>query len=140
MLIEVLIADDNELLRTALRSCLEADSMIAVVAMAADGQEAVELAVRERPRVVLMDLRMPRLDGLSATRRIIRDHPATRVLMHTGVARRSTVREAFAAGASGYLLKNGNREAVVAGVRECASGGRALSAELRSFLGPNTGW
>ena len=134
-MIEVMIADDNELLRTTLHTFLDAEPTIAVVGVAADGREAVDLAVMTHPRVILMDVRMPRLDGLAATRWITRQEPATRVVMLTGDARASTVREAFAAGACGYLLKNGRQEAVLAGVHECALGGRPMASEVRSFLG-----
>ena len=78
---------------------------------------------------------MPVLDGVAATQAIVSRQPLVRVLMFTGVGLRSSVREAFAAGASGYLLKNGDPTAIVEGVRTCHAGGRPVSSELRSALG-----
>jgi DNA-binding NarL/FixJ family response regulator len=134
MPIRVLVADDHALVRGALEGCLGAAPDLRVVATACDGREAVELAGSTRPDVVVMDLRMPVLDGVAAARAIVSLAPRIRVLMFSGVSRRADVRAAFAAGASGYLLKNGDPSVVIEGVRTCHAGGRALSRELRRAL------
>ncbi len=128
--IRVLVADDNELVRCALRDLLLAEGDMAVVAEASDGRQAVELALRTTPHVVVLDVHMPVLDGVAATEELSRRCPPVRVLMLTGSARRATVRDAFTAGARGYLLKNGDPDALIAGIRACAAGGRPLTAEL----------
>jgi DNA-binding NarL/FixJ family response regulator len=105
--IRVLIADDQALVRAGFRKILEADSEIEVVAEAADGLEAVEAARRLAPDLVLMDIRMPQLDGLEATRRLLDgDGQTTRVLILTTFGLDEYVYEALRAGASGFLLKD----------------------------------
>jgi DNA-binding NarL/FixJ family response regulator len=105
--IRVLIADDQALVRAGFRKILEADSEIEVVAEAADGLEAVEAARRLAPDLVLMDIRMPELDGLEATRRLLDgDGQRTRVLILTTFGLDEYVYEALRAGASGFLLKD----------------------------------
>ncbi|MFS8499597.1 MAG: response regulator transcription factor, partial [Micromonosporaceae bacterium] len=108
MTIRVLLADDQELVRSGLKVLCEHDGDITVVAEAADGAQAVELARRTRPDVVLMDIRMPVLDGIAATRRIVSDpeiNPAVRVLVLTTYEQDAYVFEAIRAGASGFLSK-----------------------------------
>ena len=128
MMIKVLLADDQELVRTGFRMILGAERDLEVVGEAADGGEAVALAARLRPDVVLMDIRMPRLDGLAATRKLLA-LPATptRVLILTTFDQDEYVFEALRAGASGFLLKTAPADQLVAGVREVA-GGEALLA------------
>jgi DNA-binding NarL/FixJ family response regulator len=103
--IRVLIADDHHLVRAGLRNLIKTFAEIKVVAEAADGREAVALADRHRPSLVLMDISMPSLNGLEATRRIVRAHPQIAILilsMHTG---EDYVFQAFSAGARGYVIK-----------------------------------
>jgi DNA-binding NarL/FixJ family response regulator len=123
----VLIADDQALVRVGLRKILESEPETVVVGEAADGEDAVAAVSRLRPDLVLMDIRMPVLDGIEATRRITRAHPATRVLMLTTFGLDSYVYEALRAGASGFMLKDAPPEEIAAAVRIVA-GGDALLA------------
>jgi two-component system, NarL family, response regulator LiaR len=104
--IRVLIADDHAVVRQGLRTFLELQDEIDVVADCSDGEEAVTAAFDERPDVVLMDLVMPGLDGIEATRRILRELPATRVIALTSFLDDDKVLPAVRAGAAGYLLKD----------------------------------
>jgi DNA-binding NarL/FixJ family response regulator len=103
--IDLLLADDQALVRAGFRLILNAESDLRVVAEAEDGEQAVAEAARVRPDVVLMDIRMPRLDGIAATRAIVEAVPAVRVLMLTTFDLDDYVVDAFRAGASGFLLK-----------------------------------
>ena len=118
----VLIADDQALVRVGLRKILESEPEMHVVGEAADGAEAVSGARRLRPDVVLMDIRMPVLDGIEATRRIVHAQPATHVLMLTTFGLDSYVFDALRAGASGFMLKDAPPEELAAAVRIVASG------------------
>jgi DNA-binding NarL/FixJ family response regulator len=123
----VLIADDQALVRVGLRKILETEAETTVVGEASDGAEAVAEARRLRPDIVLMDIRMPVLDGIEATRRITNDRPATRVLMLTTFGLDSYVYEALRAGASGFMLKDAPPEEIAAAVRIVASGEALLA-------------
>ena len=123
MRIRVLIADDQEMIRSGLRLILAAEPDINVVAEVSDGDDAVAAARRLRPDVTLMDIRMPRLDGLQATRRLLADTaPSTRVVVLTTFDIDTYVYEALRAGASGFLLKNAPAEELVQAIRVVASG------------------
>ncbi|ADB50044.1 response regulator [Conexibacter woesei] len=128
MTIRVVVADDHELVRTGFKLILEAEPDVAVVGEARDGAEAVELVARERPDVVLMDIRMPRLDGIEATRRVAGE--AVRVLVLTTFDLDEYVYAALRAGASGFLLKDTPAEQLVAGVRVVAAGDALLSPSV----------
>jgi DNA-binding NarL/FixJ family response regulator len=123
----VLIADDQALVRVGLRKILETEADTVVLGEASDGQEAVAAARRLRPDVVLMDIRMPVLDGIEATRRIARAQPATRVLILTTFVLDDYVYDALRAGASGFMLKDAPPEEIADAVRIVA-GGDALLA------------
>lgn len=123
----VLIADDQALVRVGLRKILETEAETTVVGEASDGAQAVAEARRLRPDIVLMDIRMPVLDGIEATRRITIDRPATRVLMLTTFGLDSYVYEALRAGASGFMLKDAPPEEIAAAVRIVASGEALLA-------------
>ena len=123
----VLIADDQALVRVGLRKILESEPETSVVGEAADGEDAVTEARRTRPDVVLMDIRMPVLDGIEATRRIVAAQPGTRVLMLTTFGLDTYVYEALRAGASGFMLKDAPPEEIAAGVRIVASGEALLA-------------
>jgi DNA-binding NarL/FixJ family response regulator len=124
----VLVADDQPLVRVGLAKILEARPEFEVVAEAADGAEAVEAASRLRPDVVLMDIRMPGMDGLEATRRIVeRNGAVTRVLVLTTFGRNEYVYEALRAGASGFLLKDTPAEELLAAVEIVARGDALLA-------------
>jgi DNA-binding NarL/FixJ family response regulator len=115
--IRVLLADDQALVRGGLRLILEAEPDIEVVAEAADGDEAVDQALVHRPDVVLMDVRMPTVDGIAATRNLLAQLPETRVVMLTTFDLDDYVVEAFRAGASGFILKTAPPAQLIAGLR-----------------------
>jgi DNA-binding NarL/FixJ family response regulator len=123
----VLIADDQALVRVGLRKILESEPHTEVVAEASNGQEAVTAARRLRPDVVLMDIRMPVLDGIEATRRIVRDRPAGRVLILTTFGLDGYVYDALRAGASGFMLKDAPPEEIAAAVHIVARGEALLA-------------
>jgi DNA-binding NarL/FixJ family response regulator len=123
----VLIADDQALVRVGLRKILESERETTVVGEAADGEDAVAATRRLRPDVVLMDIRMPVLDGIEATRRIVRAQPDTRVLMLTTFGLDGYVYDALHAGASGFMLKDAPPEEIAAAVRIVASGEALLA-------------
>jgi DNA-binding NarL/FixJ family response regulator len=123
----LLIADDQALIRVGLRKSLENEPDMTVVGEANDGEDAVSAAQRLQPDVVLMDIRMPVLDGIEATRRIARAQPATRVLVLTTFGLDTYVYEALRAGASGFMLKDAPPEEIAAAVRIVASGQALLA-------------
>ena len=123
----LLIADDQALVRVGLRKILENEPEMSVVGEADDGDEAVASARRLRPDVVLMDIRMPVLDGIEATRRIVRTQPGTRVLILTTFGLDTYVYDALRAGASGFMLKDAPPEEIAAAVRIVASGEALLA-------------
>jgi DNA-binding NarL/FixJ family response regulator len=125
--IRVLVADDQAMVRAGLRLILESQPDVEVVAEAADGEEALASARRHRPDLVLMDIRMPRLDGISATRQLIDHDPAIRVLVVTTFDADQNVFEALRAGASGFILKDSTPEQLVAAVRLIAAGDALLA-------------
>lgn len=134
-MIRVVLADDERLIRSGLRMILSVEPDICVVAEAADGAEAVEIVRRERPDVVLMDLRMPRLDGTEATRQIMRSvEPAPAVLVVTTFHADREVQDALSAGASGYLLKDAPEERILAAVRGAAHGATVLDPVVSHAL------
>jgi DNA-binding NarL/FixJ family response regulator len=131
--IRVLIADDQSLVRAGFRLVLENDDGIEVVAEASNGNEAVHGTARFRPDVVLMDIRMPELDGIAATREITRQHPA-RVLVLTTYDLDEYVYDALQAGASGFLLKDTPPEQLLAGIRAVAAGEALLAPTVTRRL------
>ena len=130
MSVRVLVADDQPLMRAAFLMTLRAEEDIEVVGEAADGREAVELVGRLRPDVVLMDIRMPDLDGVEATRLIVDGHPETRVLVLTTFDLDEYVVEALRAGASGFLLKDVRPEELVKAIRLVARGEALLDSAI----------
>jgi DNA-binding NarL/FixJ family response regulator len=123
----VLLADDQALIRVGLRKILEAEPDTTVVGEAGDGEEAVAAARRLRPDVVLMDVRMPVLDGIEATRRVVAAQPAVRVLILTTFGLDTYVYDALRAGASGFMLKDAPPEEIAAAVRIVARGEALLA-------------
>ncbi len=128
--ITVLIADDHPVYRDGLASLLEPLPGIEVVARAADGIEAVEQARVTQPDVVIMDLQMPRLNGIEATRQVLAELPHTGVLVITMGEDESTVFTAVTAGARGYLLKGADAEEVIQAIRTVHGGGVVFGASL----------
>ncbi|MFG2045303.1 response regulator [Dactylosporangium sp. NPDC048998] len=129
-MIRVLLADDHQLVRTGFRVILETEDDLRVVGEAADGRQAVELAASTEADVLLMDVEMPGLDGLAATREITAAGPTPAVLMLTTFDRDDYLFAALEAGASGFLLKNGTPEALIDAVRIVARGDALLAPEL----------
>lgn len=135
-MIQVLLADDQDLVRTGFRMILDEEDDIEVVGEAADGNAAVTLAGRLTPHVILMDIRMPDLDGIEATRRImaVADPGAIRVLILTTFDPDEYIYDALSAGASGFLLKDALAEDLVAAVRTVAAGEAALAPSITRRL------
>jgi DNA-binding NarL/FixJ family response regulator len=127
-MVRVLIVDDQTVVREGLAAILSTDPEIEVVGLAGDGQQAVDLVPETRPDVVLMDLKMPILNGVQATRRLRHDHPQVSILVLTTYSADSWVFDAIQAGAAGYLLKDTRRDDLLAAIKGTVEG--------RSYLDP----
>ncbi|QKW25855.1 response regulator transcription factor [Streptomyces seoulensis] len=134
MTIRVLIADDEALLRMAFGTVLEAQPDMAPVGEAADGDQAVRLARRLRPDVVLMDVRMPGTDGIEATRQVVQVSPRSRVLILTTFDLDAYAFAGLSAGASGFLLKNARPEELLGAIRNVATGDAVVSPRITRRL------
>ncbi len=132
--IRILVADDHPIVRAGIVGLLETAPGMEVVGEAADGAEAVELAASRRPDLVLMDLRMPGIDGAGATERIVAAGNGTRVLVLTTYETDDHILAAIEAGASGYLLKAAPQAEILAGIRAVASGGTVLAPSIAAKL------
>jgi DNA-binding NarL/FixJ family response regulator len=132
--IRVLVADDQSMVRAGFRMLLSGEEDIEVVAEASNGLEAIDKAARFRPTVVLMDVRMPELDGLEATRRILATDDGARILILTTFDLDEYVLAALRAGASGFLLKDAPRDALYAAVRTVAAGDALLAPSVTRRL------
>jgi DNA-binding NarL/FixJ family response regulator len=130
MTIQVLVADDQAMIRAGFRMLLKGEDGVEVIAEAEDGLEAVQKAARFRPSVVLMDIRMPNLDGLEATRRIIAADDSARVLILTTFDLDEYIYEALSAGASGFVLKDDPPEQLIEAIRTVAAGDALLSPAI----------
>jgi DNA-binding NarL/FixJ family response regulator len=133
--ITVLLADDHALVRRGFRRILEDDSFIRVVGEASNGLEALDMTQKLHPKVVVMDLAMPELDGVQATKEILKHAPGTAVLVLSMHADDNYVRNAFDAGARGYLLKNAIDVDLVGAVKAVAEGRRYLASGLKYPVG-----
>ncbi|NQX13211.1 response regulator transcription factor [Microbacteriaceae bacterium VKM Ac-2855] len=134
MSIRILVADDHPIVRAGIAGLLAATPDFAVVGEAADGAEAVRLAQELLPDIVLMDLRMPVLDGAGATARIVAAHPTVRVLVLTTYESDDHILGAIEAGASGYLLKAAPQGEIVAGIRAVVGGETVLAPSIAAML------
>lgn len=133
-MIRVLLADDEAMVRAGVRAILTSGGETEVVAEAGDGREAVELARAHRPDVALLDIRMPRLDGLAAAEEIVRTVPGTAVAMLTTFSEQAYVARALGGGATGFLLKSGDPYELLAGVRAVAGGAAFLSPKVARYV------
>jgi DNA-binding NarL/FixJ family response regulator len=136
--IRILLADDHRMVRAGLRSLLASADDVEVVAEAADGAQAVQAVADSAPDLVLMDLSMPVLDGIAATRAIRADHPGVRVVVLSSFNDQDRVRLALAAGATGYVLKDCTPEDLLAAIRSAAAGHAPLDPRVASALLPRT--
>jgi DNA-binding NarL/FixJ family response regulator len=130
MTVRVLIVDDDDLMRAGLKSVLASDESVHVVGEAADGSEAVSSTRSSRPDVVLMDVRMPDLDGIAATRALLEASPDVRVVMLTTFEEDDYIFGALSAGASGFLLKRTRPEELIAAIHTVAAGDSLLSPSV----------
>src|ERR1700742_1141319 len=130
--LQVLIVDDDALMRAGLRSIFDAAEGIEVIGEAGDGREAIYLCKYRKPDLVLMDVRMPDLDGIAATRELLSLHPELRVMVLTTFEQDDYIFGALAAGASGFLLKRTPPEELLAAVRTVAAGDSLLSPSVTS--------
>lgn len=129
-MIRVLLADDELMIRAGVKAILATDAGVEVVAEAGDGREAVELARAHRPDIALLDVRMPRLDGLAAAAELRKAVPETAVVMLTTFGEDAYIAKALAEGAAGFLLKSGDPRELLAGVHAVADGGAYLSPQI----------
>ncbi len=132
--IRILLADDHTLLRSEIRALLEDEPDLLVVGEAGDGREAVLLANQLRPNVVLMDIAMPMLNGLEATRQIKKQHPEVKVLVLTMYDHEEYFRQLLEAGASGYIIKRAAAGELVAAIRAVYNGQAVLSPAITRLL------
>jgi DNA-binding NarL/FixJ family response regulator len=130
MTIGVLVVDDQSMVRAGFRMLLAGEDDIDVVAEASNGREAIDKAARFKPNIVLMDIRMPDVDGLQATREILAANPAARVLILTTFGLDEYIYEALSAGASGFVLKDDPPEQLIAAIRTVAAGDALLSPSI----------
>ena len=136
--ITILTADDHPLIRDGLAAVLRAESGLQVVAEAANGEEAIEAYARLHPDIVLMDLRMPVMDGLTATRAILADDPNARIIVLTTYDGDEDIHRALAAGARGYLLKDMMRTELLGVIRAVHRGQRGIPAPVAARLAEHT--
>jgi DNA-binding NarL/FixJ family response regulator len=132
--VRVVVADDQQVVREGIVMLLGLLPGIEVVAAAADGEEAVALVAQHAPEVVLMDLRMPRVDGVEATRRVRAEHPGTAVIVLTTYADDDSLFPALQAGARGYLTKDAGSEEIARAIRDVRSGAAGLSPQVQARL------
>ena len=133
-MIRVLLAEDHAIVRSGLERLLGTTTDIEVVAGAADGEEAVGLAAEHRPDVVLMDVSMPNVDGIEATRRILEQDDEVQVVVLTSISDRAKIEAALDAGAIGYLLKDAEPDEVIRGIRAAARGESPIAPKAARTL------
>ena len=126
----VLVVDDQNLFRSGLVRLLEADSRVQVVGQAVDGLDVIKKVASLKPDVILMDLKMPNLDGIEATRRVLAEHPQIKILILTTFETDSYVLQALRAGASGYVLKDAQIDSVVSSILAVISGERVMASAV----------
>jgi DNA-binding NarL/FixJ family response regulator len=132
--IRVVVVDDHAVVRDGISRLLDSAEGIEVVGTAADGHDAQRIVAETGPDVVLMDLSMPVLDGVAATRQLVDEHPDVRIVVLTTFADKQRILDALNAGASGYLLKDAQPDEVIAGVRAVVTGGAPLDPKAARVL------
>jgi DNA-binding NarL/FixJ family response regulator len=130
----ILIADDHDVVRSGLKMLLRSRKEYAIVAEAADGEEAVRLVERHHPDVVFLDISMPNLDGIEAAKIIKRDHPETKIIVLTVHEDEEYAIQVLRAGASGYLLKNAGKQEIFDAVKSALSGDRFFSPRISNLI------
>jgi DNA-binding NarL/FixJ family response regulator len=133
-MIRVLVVDDHRVVRAGLEALIEEQADIELVSSAAGGAEAIELAKRTRPDVIIMDISMPDVDGVEATRRILTENPDARIMMLSSFGDRSRVLAAVQAGAVGYVLKDADTEDLLRAIRTTARGDAPLDPRVARVL------
>lgn len=133
-MIKVLIADDHQMFIDGLRSLLQGSEDICVVGEAANGQKVVELCDREEVDIAIMDINMPGMDGIQATRELLKKHPSLKVLGLSMYNDREYISDLLKAGARGYILKNTGKETLINALRTLQSGGNYLGEEVSQTL------
>jgi DNA-binding NarL/FixJ family response regulator len=128
--VRIVVVDDQALFRTGLARLLNEDERIEVVGQAEDGLAALDLVARLKPDVVLMDLKMPNLDGIEATRRMLASDPATKVLILTSFDADTSIIQALKAGAAGYVLKDSQADGIVSSILAVMSGERVMASAV----------
>jgi DNA-binding NarL/FixJ family response regulator len=132
--IRLAVVDDHVIVRNGLKQLLATTDDIELVGMAANGLEALALVAELKPDVVLMDLSMPEMDGVEATKRIVAEHPGVRVLVLTSFSDQSRIMDALRAGAEGYLLKHSEPDEIAAAIRAVHEGGSPLDPKAARVL------
>lgn len=134
MSIKILLADDHKIMREGLKALLDGSPEIEIVGLAANGREAVQLTAQLQPEVVVMDLNMPEMDGIEATRQLVATNPAVRVLILSMVIDRNCVLECLKAGAKGYLVKDCAAEELVNAIRALSAGESYLCTKITDVV------
>ena len=132
--LRILLADDHAVVRIGLASLLESERDMTVVGQAKNGEEAVLIARRERPDIVVMDLMMPKMDGAEATAALARERPSAKVIILTSYGAADGVAHALDAGAAGAIMKTADDAELVTAIRKVAAGQRVISPEIRQLL------
>ena len=132
--IRIIIADDHAVMRMGLIALFDTVGEFEVVAEAADGEEAVELATRHKPDIIIMDLVMPVLDGVAATEKITKSCPDVRVLLLTTYGSSDGIAHALDAGASGAVLKSASNDELIAAIKAVAAGQKSISGDVQRLL------
>lgn len=128
--VRLVVVDDQTLFRNGLARLLDEDPRVRVVAEACDGEEGLKVVAQQKPDVVLMDIKMPKLDGVEATRRIVAEHPGVKVLILTTFEADSYVIQALKAGASGYVLKDSQPAAIISSILAVMAGERVMASAV----------
>ncbi len=132
--IKILFADDHGVVRDGLRALFKSDPGISIVGEARDGEQAVHMTARLRPHIAILDISMPKMNGIEATRIIKRDFPQTKILILTIHEKEEFIYEMIQAGASGYVLKNAEKKEIFAAVRALAAGDTYFSPRVSKLL------